>query len=123
METALSEHPATLDADAFAQIASNLISNVEKYAASGGWMRVELECADALTLRVHDRGPGIPAAESERLFLPFERLDSRLTEGVSGTGLGLAIARELATRMGGSVTLTTRAEGGCTFEVCIPVGV
>ena len=114
---------ATLDHDAFAQITANLVSNVEKYAASGGWMLAALEAeGDALVLRISDRGPGIPACESARVFLPFERLDSRLTEGVTGTGLGLAITRDLATRMHGTITLTPPAEGtGCVFTVRLPL--
>jgi signal transduction histidine kinase len=112
---------AELDAGALAQITANLISNVEKYAAAGGWMRVSLTVIEnTLRLSVQDRGPGIPAGESARVFLPFERLDSRLTEGVSGTGLGLAISRDLAIRMGGSVELELPAEGGCLFVLSIP---
>ena len=112
---------ALLDAGALAQVAANLISNVEKYAAAGGWMRVSLTVIEnTLRLSVQDRGPGIPAGESARVFLPFERLDSRLTEGVSGTGLGLAISRDLAVRMGGSVELERPAEGGCLFVLSIP---
>jgi len=113
---------AHLDTDALAQITANLISNVEKYAASGGWMRVSLASAGGeLVLRVADRGPGIPASETARIFLPFERLDSGLTEGVSGTGLGLAIARDLARRMGGEVSLESSEAGGCVFTLRIPV--
>lgn len=113
---------ATLDADALAQIIGNLLSNVEKYAASGGWMRATLQAdGGTLILSVSDRGPGIPARESARVFLPFERLDNRLTEGVSGTGLGLAITRDLTIRMQGTITLTSAAEGsGCVFTVRLP---
>ena len=115
---------ATLDPDALAQITANLISNVEKYAASGAWMRISLATASGeLVLRVADRGPGIPASESVRIFEPFERLDHTLTEGVSGTGLGLAIARDLATRMGGSVDLESPAGGGAVFTLRAPAHV
>ena len=123
VETSLDAAPgATLDHDAFAQIVANLVSNVEKYAASGGWMQAALEAdGDTLVLRVSDRGPGIPASEAARIFLPFERLDSRLTDGVTGTGLGLAITRDLATRMHGTITLTPAPEGtGCVFTVRLP---
>jgi signal transduction histidine kinase len=113
---------AEVDADALAQITANLISNVEKYAASGEWMRLSLAAADGeLVLRVTDRGPGIPASEAARVFEPFERLDSRLTEGVTGTGLGLAIARDLAQRMGGGVELESPAGSGCVFTVRVPL--
>jgi len=122
METDLDDNAcALLDPNALARIAANLVSNVEKYAASGGWMRVSLATVGGeLVLRVVDRGPGIPASEAARIFLPFERLDSRLTEGVSGTGLGLAISRDLARRMGGEVTLDASEAGGCVFTLRVP---
>jgi signal transduction histidine kinase len=114
------EAEVSLDADALAQITANFLSNVEKYAAGGGWMRMDLTVSDdVLRLAVQDRGPGIPASEASRVFLPFERLDSSLTEGVSGTGLGLAIARDLAERMGGSVDLERAEGGGCLFVLTI----
>jgi signal transduction histidine kinase len=112
------EAEAVLDAGALEQITANLVSNVEKYAASGGWMQAKLTISEgALQLSVEDRGPGIPVSEAGRVFLPFERLDTRLTEGVSGTGLGLAIARDLAGRMGGGVMLERTESGGCLFVV------
>lgn len=121
VETDIASLSATLNADALAQITANLISNVEKYAGGGAWMRVSLATAGGeLVLRVTDRGPGIPAGDAARIFEPFERLDHRLTEGVSGTGLGLAIARDLATRMGGSVELEPAVEGGCVFTLRVP---
>jgi len=108
-----------LDGDALAQIIANLLSNVEKYAPVG---TVEISCRienDELVLSVVDEGPGIPASAAERVFQPFERLNSRLTEGVTGTGLGLAIARELAHRMGGTLSLLPSAKGA-TFELRVP---
>lgn len=95
-----------LDADALAQIIANLISNVEKYAASGAWLRLESAWSnDQLVVKVSDRGPGIPEKDRERLFQPFERLTNHLNEGNTGTGLGLTIARDLAERMGGTLTI------------------
>ena len=109
-----------LDADALAQILANLLSNVEKYVPGGV---VEIAGAidgGTLTIAVSDHGPGIPAAAAERIFRPFERLDSRVNEGASGTGLGLAIARDLATSMGGTLRLLPSAHGA-SFELCVPV--
>ena len=108
-----------LDADAFAQILGNLLSNVEKYVP-GGAVEIASKLTDgALTLTVTDEGPGIPAAAAERIFRPFERLDSRVNEGASGTGLGLAIARDLAASMGGSLRLVP-SERGAAFELRVP---
>lgn len=109
-----------IDPDALFQIVANLISNVEKYAASGGWIGIDSRIGDGrLRIRVSDAGPGIPAGERKRVFEAFERVSSRLDEGVSGTGLGLAIARDLAQRMGGTLSLLP-AERGCSFELELP---
>jgi len=111
--------PCLLDADALAQILANLLSNVEKYVP-GGAVEIDGHLRDGvLTLTVADQGPGIPAEATERVFRPFERLDSRINEGASGTGLGLAIARDLATAMGGTLQLAPATRGAC-FELRVP---
>jgi signal transduction histidine kinase len=109
-----------LDGDALAQIVSNLISNVEKYAATGQWLGLETRLeAGTLVVRVADHGPGIPSADRARVFEPFERVSGRVNEGASGTGLGLTIARDLAARMGGSLALVN-SDTGAVFELRVP---
>ena len=110
----------SLDPDALSQITGNLISNVEKYAASGHWLKlVYQQEQDHITLEVHDRGPGIPAADREQIFAPFTRVLSTTTEGSSGTGLGLTIARDLTLRMGGSLELIDSSDG-TMFRLHLP---
>jgi signal transduction histidine kinase len=107
-----------LDADAFGQVLANLVGNVEKYAASGRWVRVATrQAGEVLTLTVSDRGPGVPRGAEERIFAPFERLSDRLSEGASGTGIGLTIVRELARLHGGDARLVPEQGQGATFEV------
>lgn len=109
-----------LDPDALSQIAGNLISNVEKYAASGGWLGLDCEATpDFLTLRVRDRGAGIPADARQRIFTPFERVLDSTSEGASGTGLGLSIGRDLARRMGGELELLDESPGA-SFRLRVP---
>ena len=60
-----------------------------------------------------------PPIEEERIFQPFERVHHRASEGSSGTGLGLAIARDLATRMNGTLELLEN-KSGCTFRLTLP---
>ncbi len=111
--------PSLLAADALAQILANLLSNVEKYVPGGSVEIASAVTGGTLTITVSDEGPGIPARDAERIFRPFERLDSRVNEGASGTGLGLAIARDLAASMGGTLRLLPAARGA-SFELRVP---
>ncbi|MCP4678283.1 MAG: HAMP domain-containing histidine kinase [Deltaproteobacteria bacterium] len=106
-----------LDADALEQILGNLLSNVEKYAASGKKVEVSSRTDDdRTTITVTDWGPGIPKDAQKRIFEPFFRQSISLTEGVSGTGIGLGICRDLARLHGGDVTLES-SDGGCCFQI------
>ena len=103
-----------LDADAVGQMLGNLFSNVEKYGASGGRLKVESQQEDGQScVTVSDSGPGIPKAQGEKIFEPFHRLSHRLDDGVTGTGIGLHIARELARMHGGDLALAPSQRGAC----------
>ncbi|TNF30865.1 MAG: HAMP domain-containing histidine kinase [Deltaproteobacteria bacterium] len=103
-----------VDADAVEQILANLLSNVEKYARTGGEVRVTTRRdGDVSTVTVADQGPGIPAASREDVFLPFRRLSDKLSDGAAGTGIGLDIARQLARLHGGDLRLVDAARGAC----------
>ena len=111
-----------LDPDALAQILANLISNVEKYAANGGVLKIVLAAKfPHLEITVQDAGPGIPEADRERIFAPFCRLHSKVNEGASGTGLGLAIARDLARQMGGDLACIACPPPGACFRLLLPL--
>ena len=108
-----------LDPQAVEQIFNNLVSNVEKYAASGGALHVRSsQDGETTAIDVRDFGPGIEPAEHERVFRPFYRISSMLTDGVTGTGIGLDIARRLARLHGGDVTLQESDSGAC-FRVVL----
>lgn len=116
---------AIADPDSLTQVLGNLLSNVEKYAAKGAYVRIEaMADRSEIAILVTDRGPGIHRNERERIFLPFQRLDDRTSEGASGTGLGLAIARDLAERMSGSLHHIDEdsSESGATFSLRLPAG-
>jgi len=69
---------------------------------------------------VEDDGPGIPAADLERVFEPFQRLEDSRNRGTGGVGLGLAIARQAIENEGGSIRLSNRPAGGLRAEVRLP---
>ena len=110
-----------LDADAITQILGNLLSNVEKYAAQGKYVRIATEMDEtSARLIVQDRGPGIADGKREIVFEAFERLRSDLTEGVSGTGIGLTISRELGRLHGGTLEVDVNYREGSRFVLTIP---
>lgn len=77
--------------------------------------------ADGFELDVCDRGPGVSAAERERIFEPFYRL-AGASETAGGVGLGLALVRKIAAQHGGSAVCLPRAGGGSCFRVRLPRG-
>jgi signal transduction histidine kinase len=98
------------------QVLVNLLSNGVKFTPSGGRIDLAYEIGDdAVTLRVSDSGPGIPADSLNRIFEPFVQLDSGLTRRAEGAGLGLAISRRLARLMGGDLTVESAVGTGSTF--------
>jgi PAS domain S-box-containing protein len=106
------------------QIITNFLTNALKftqqgrvrlYAAYGesGWLRVEVE----------DTGMGIDAPTRARLFRPFTQADESTTRRFGGTGLGLSICRELASLMGGQVSVSSALGRGSCFSVQVPLPV
>ena len=105
----------------------NLLENAKRYGSSGGGQgEVTLELTqqrigqqDFAVIEVHDRGPGVPAAQRERIFEPFYRLPGA-SERDGGVGLGLALVKSISERHGGTVRCEARPGGGATFVVQLP---
>jgi len=96
---------------------SNLVDNALRY----GREPIEIEATGksaSVLIEVRDRGPGIPAAEAERLKRPFTRLDAARS-GPAGAGLGLAIVERVARAHGGSLELAPREGGGLVARLSL----
>jgi PAS domain S-box-containing protein len=107
------------------QVMLNLLSNAIKYNREGGEVRCAVSHAtgpdgrDELHIAVQDTGPGLDAAERERLFQPFERLGAEGGE-VEGAGIGLALSRQLMALMEGRIELHSASGEGSTFVLVLP---
>lgn len=109
------------DAARLGQMMRNLIENAVRHAESTVWLE-SAESNGRAVVAVSDDGPGVPPAESERVFERFVRLDESRTRDTGGAGLGLAVARAVAREHGGDVRLGEPRHGGATFEVWMPAG-
>ncbi len=109
------------DADAVEQALLNLVDNALKYASDGKELTVTLSSGQHMaTIKVTDRGPGIPASHSERIFDTFHRGDNSLTTRRQGCGLGLSIARQLMRDLGGDLHFQPSESGGSCFSILLP---
>jgi signal transduction histidine kinase len=109
------------DETQLSRVVSNLVDNALRYAASMVELSVRQDGRQAV-VSVSDDGPGIPAADRERIWERFARLDDDRSRASGGSGLGLAMVRELTMAHGGTVSLTSRQPGpGATFLVRLPV--
>ena len=98
----------------------NLIENAAKYSPPDAPIDLSARREGSfLAFSVADRGPGVPAAERERVFEPFYRRLSSAPD-VGGAGLGLSIARGIGEAQGGDVTLQDRPGGGSVFTLRVP---
>jgi two-component system sensor histidine kinase KdpD len=112
--------PVMVDPPIMERVITNVVANALRYSpegspplltASAGRGRVEL--------RVIDRGPGVPQAGRDQIFVPFRRLGD--TEGTTGVGLGLTVARGLTEAMHGTLEPEQTPGGGLTMAISVPV--
>lgn len=119
--------PVMADADQLGQILLNLIVNAQQalaQAPSPRWLRISSgleqrrsEREPRVWVRVHDNGPGVPAALHDSIFEPFF---TTKPEGL-GTGLGLAVSRSLTREHGGELRVEELPEGGACFRLSLPI--
>jgi signal transduction histidine kinase/ActR/RegA family two-component response regulator len=115
------------DAVRLQQILLNLLGNAVKFTDSGHveiCAKTESESDEEIRVNfaVSDSGPGIPATSMERIFLPFEQVDSSISRQHGGTGLGLAITQQLVHLMGGEIRVFSTVGEGSRFSFSICLG-
>jgi PAS domain S-box-containing protein len=102
------------------QILMNLLSNAIKFTPSGE-VRVNCRLDDVwAVISVTDTGIGITKEDLDRLFVPFQQIDSGLTRNYEGTGLGLSISKRLVTMLGGDINVESEPGHGSTFAFRLP---
>ena len=100
------------------QVLTNLIDNAVKYGRCGGQVTVRTRpVGSRLRVEVVDDGPGVAAADRDRLFERFYRVDAGRSRQLGGTGLGLAIVKHLTVAMGGTVGMSPGNPRGSIFWV------
>ncbi|NMK45416.1 response regulator [Achromobacter sp. Bel] len=116
--------PATLHTDPqrLGQVLKNLLSNALKFTQRGTVaLRVSRASRDRLSFAVQDTGIGVPADQQELIFEAFRQADGSTHRKFGGTGLGLSISRDLATLLGGSISVTSTPGQGSVFTLEVPL--
>ncbi|MFJ3192820.1 sensor histidine kinase [Streptomyces griseoviridis] len=112
--------PLRLDPHRIRQVVDNLLTNAAVHTPHGTPVTVEVEASGAgARVLVTDAGPGIPAADRERVFDRFYRVDKARTRDRGGSGLGLSVASALVGAHGGTIELSG-GPGATTFTVTLP---
>lgn len=108
------------------QVLINLLSNAVKYTQDGGSIELDITELDAddpelahFHIRVRDNGCGMKPEFVKRIFEPFTREESSVTNKIQGTGLGMAIARELIALMGGNISVESEPGKGSCFDISL----
>jgi two-component system sensor histidine kinase KdpD len=101
-------------------VLGNLLANAQKYSPADQPIEITVAVDDSsAVVSVHDRGPGVPVEDLERIFDPFYRSES--SGSVKGVGIGLAVCKRLVEAHDGRVWVTPHEEGGSDFSFSLPL--
>jgi signal transduction histidine kinase len=104
-----------------AQVLLNLVGNAIKFTEQGE-VAIEASAANgAFNVAVRDSGPGIAAADQQKIFEEFQQVDNTSTRQKGGTGLGLAISKRIVEMHGGRILVDSELGKGSTFTIRLPV--
>ena len=100
----------------------NIVDNAVKYSPVGSAISMSVRCeGKAVFVEIADQGCGIPAEYREKVFERFYRVDKARTRDAGGAGLGLSIARWAVRAHGGSISVNSNLNCGCTFRIGLPM--
>lgn len=105
------------------KVLGNILDNAVKFSQGRGApveVRIE-ESASGVTVRIKDKGVGIPADELPRLFEPFYRVDRSRSRETGGYGLGLSLCKRIMEAHGGSISIASREGEGTEVSLVFPV--
>ncbi len=109
------------DSTRIRQVVLNLLSNAGRFTEQGGVrLRVWRE-KEMVVVSVADTGPGIALKDQEKLFEPFQQLDSSIRRRHGGSGLGLSISKRFVEMHGGKMWLDSRPGVGTTIYFSLPL--
>ncbi len=115
--------PGRGDERRLTQVLLNLVGNAVKFTETGE-VAIEAAAGDGcFVVSVADSGPGIAAADQQRIFEEFQQADTSSTRRTGGTGLGLSIARRIVELHGGRLGVESAPGRGSTFTFTVPVRV
>lgn len=123
LSLAVDEGPHTVlgDENLLTTACRNLVNNAVNYSAEETRIVVAVSAEDdAVVVQVTDQGVGLTAAEIERIFERFYRVDPARSRRTGGTGLGLAIVKHVCANHGGQIRVWSEPGVGSTFEMQIP---
>lgn len=114
---------AQVDSERVRVVVGNLLSNALRHSATNGPpVRVSLEERGGdVTIRVLDRGVGIPEEDIARVFEPFYRVDRSRSKDTGGYGIGLSLVKRIVEAHGGTIELESREGEGTSVLVSLPV--
>ncbi len=113
--------PVLADETRLMQIFTNLIHNAIKFTEKGSIIIDAEMVGKKLYISITDTGIGILKDMQERIFEPYEQIDSSMTSMGGGLGLGLSICQELVTLHGGTMSLSSTVGKGSTFTFSLPI--
>jgi two-component system, NtrC family, sensor histidine kinase GlrK len=99
---------------------ANLISNAIRFSPAHGTLKIKLsQLAESVRIDIQDQGPGIAAADRDRIFEPFYRGEHQPVDAIRGSGIGLSIVHEYVAAHGGRIELLADAPGA-HFRIELP---